>query len=121
MTPSTAAGTATRSSAAGGPSSTGSRATNSAPFRGTAAATTQLPATGGRATSTLPDWTFLAGRPMSDRRCRSCGHPEDHHDAGECWTDDQGREVYDGPHCPCSWAEFDEETTAATGSKDGES
>lgn len=37
--------------------------------------------------------------------CQHCNHPVSHHDAGECWTDTQGREVYDevDGQCPCSW------------------
>lgn len=37
--------------------------------------------------------------------CRNCGHPEAHHDAGECWTDHDGHETWGETSCPCSWYE----------------
>lgn len=38
--------------------------------------------------------------------CLTCGHPEAHHDAGECWTSPDGEETHDETACPCSWAVF---------------
>lgn len=38
-------------------------------------------------------------------RCRQCGHPASHHDAGECWTNADGSETYDETSCRCSWYE----------------
>ena len=35
--------------------------------------------------------------------CIECDHPGSHHDAGECWTDAQGREVSGGSVCGCGW------------------
>jgi len=37
--------------------------------------------------------------------CAECGHPEGHHDAGECWTDASGLECSGGSVCPCGWYE----------------
>lgn len=37
--------------------------------------------------------------------CRQCGHPLDHHDAGECWTDAHGSEVVSDSKCRCGWYE----------------
>lgn len=31
----------------------------------------------------------------------TCGHPAAHHDAGTCWTDSEGREVWDATACEC--------------------
>lgn len=31
----------------------------------------------------------------------ACGHPAAHHDAGTCWTDDAGAEVWDHTACQC--------------------
>lgn len=37
--------------------------------------------------------------------CAVCDHPYGHHDAGECWTNAQGREVSGGSACGCGWYE----------------
>ena len=33
--------------------------------------------------------------------CR-CGHPIDHHDAGECWTTADGQETHGETSCHCA-------------------
>lgn len=42
---------------------------------------------------------------QGDLTCRTCGHPEAHHDAGECWTTEDGHETFDDTACPCDWYE----------------
>ena len=37
--------------------------------------------------------------------CKTCGHPAEHHDAGECWTTEDGAETYGETSCPCGWYE----------------
>lgn len=44
-------------------------------------------------------------RHESPTDCRRCGHPGSRHEAGECWTNADGRETHDDPACPCSWYE----------------
>lgn len=44
------------------------------------------------------------------KRCALCGHPERHHDAGECWTDQEGQETSGETACPCWWYEPEEAT-----------
>lgn len=39
--------------------------------------------------------------PVFPLACSACHHPASHHDGGTCWTDAQGREVYDREACPC--------------------
>ena len=52
-----------------------------------------------------------AAEPMAYRidkpRCRACGHPGIHHDAGECWTLPDGTETWDdsSDNCQCFWYE----------------
>lgn len=31
-----------------------------------------------------------------------CGHPIDHHDAGECWTTADGHEAFEETTCRCA-------------------
>lgn len=38
--------------------------------------------------------------------CRACGHPQSHHDAGECWTASDGTQTQEETFCSCSWADF---------------
>jgi len=42
-----------------------------------------------------------------DTPCVCCGHPAGHHDAGECWTDANGYEVWDNRDCDCPGFEAD--------------
>lgn len=42
---------------------------------------------------------------MDPTDCAECGHPESHHDAGECWTDASGLECSGGSVCGCGWYE----------------
>jgi hypothetical protein len=47
----------------------------------------------------------VMSEPTPEAVCKECGHPEQHHDAGECWTDSGGNECAGGSVCPCWWYE----------------
>lgn len=45
---------------------------------------------------------FLRRSNWEPAGCFRCGHPESHHDAGECWTLPDGRETHGETSCKCS-------------------
>lgn len=48
--------------------------------------------------------------------CVTCGHPVDHHDAGECWTTADGHEIrYDAPdNCNCDCLKVPDDATVVS-------